>query len=274
MTSLDWFPYDTAWWRELSRALSVEEEGALHRVCRVSWDEKIPGTIADTPAALENILGARARKLAPLIQSHFTRSPEHPGLLRCAWLADLHAQQLAKYLSRAHAGREGAIATNRARASGNADGNADGNGAKKRTRKRGNADSAATGNAASNAEATPSALPAQREEGASHRAPSGPGVRSTPPDGQRAALEGALSPGAEGEMTGVPLAATSPLHDSAVLVLWAAEHPDELAACEAKADQATAGWPDKPSTKRWREQLLNSELAAAYRRAQEATAVA
>lgn len=110
MTQLAWYPHTPAEWRRLAGALSFEEAGALQFACDVAWDDPIPCTLADTPAAWERLLGARWKKLVAVVRQHFTPCDEHPGRLRCAWLFDRYQTQLAKYEKRAVAGHTGGVA--------------------------------------------------------------------------------------------------------------------------------------------------------------------
>ncbi|MDB4906385.1 MAG: hypothetical protein JWO05_1169 [Gemmatimonadetes bacterium] len=106
MTSLPWFPYDVDEWELRTRALSMEEEGALMRLCRLAWADAEPCTILDSPHAMERALGAKWKRLLPFVRSHFVPCGL-TGRLRCDWLLALYDRQLAKHESYQLRGAQG-----------------------------------------------------------------------------------------------------------------------------------------------------------------------
>jgi uncharacterized protein YdaU (DUF1376 family) len=130
MAELSWFPVDCDEWTQRTRGMSAEAVGALFLLVLYSWRDPEPCTVEHTPDALSRALGARWRKLLPLVADHF---PLIDGRLRCAWLAELHTAQSAKHAKRVVAGSEGGKAKakrqqtaqqNPSNATSNASGNA------------------------------------------------------------------------------------------------------------------------------------------------------
>lgn len=100
MSVLVWFPYDVEQWEKRTADLTLEEEGALTRLCRMAWAEEIPCTLPESATRLERILGARWQRLRHVLAANFTPDSAHPGRLVCTWLLALYDEQHGKYSKR------------------------------------------------------------------------------------------------------------------------------------------------------------------------------
>lgn len=103
MSRLSWLPLNTNEWINRTAFLSMAEAGALLVCVLASWNASVrgeePGTLPASPDALARLLGADAATVMPLVRQHWTEDPDRPGRLRCAWLAELYAEQLRKHES-------------------------------------------------------------------------------------------------------------------------------------------------------------------------------
>lgn len=97
---LPWFPYDVDDWEEMTKVLTLEEEGALVRLIRAAWRDPVPCTLYDSPVFFERLLGRRWKHFRPLIDEHFHPDPDIPGRIRCQWLTVLYTDQAHRYRKR------------------------------------------------------------------------------------------------------------------------------------------------------------------------------
>lgn len=273
MTQLSWFPFDTEEWAHLVRDLSIEEEGALTRAVRTAWSAReAPATLADRPAAWDNLLGPRRRALEPVIRDFFVAHPDHPGRLHWPWLTSRYATQLERYESASRRGRMGGRprkAEHEQESSAKSSGKSSGN-------------SRATGRAISKAQAGQR----QKLDGGVPPVLTDLGGTSPAPEALRAAPEGAQRPadrrtaspseisgvlagfGAVREALGVPPGVAKPL--PSVLKDWAAQNPEIIELCEADVDAELerAGHDVlDPLVRKTRDRRVAAAIEEAYRRA-------
>jgi len=108
---LAWFPLDADQWISRTALLSLEATGALLVCVLCSWNAAVrgdePGTLPASEPALARLLGPTWRKVLGTVREHFTEDPDTPGRLRCAWVADLYAAQLARHTSAVERGKKG-----------------------------------------------------------------------------------------------------------------------------------------------------------------------
>jgi hypothetical protein len=106
-------------WINRTAFLSLAETGALLVCVLASWNAAArgdaPGTLPSSPDALSRLLGADAAAVLPIIRQHWTEDPDRPGRLRCAWLAELYAEQLRKHESIVERAKKGGWQKGRAR---------------------------------------------------------------------------------------------------------------------------------------------------------------
>lgn len=98
---LAWFPLHALQWVGRLAHLTSAERGALVSVVLDSWNASLrgaePGTFPDDPLAFERVIGKTWRRELRGVRQHFVPDPETPNQLRCAWVVEMHREQLSRH---------------------------------------------------------------------------------------------------------------------------------------------------------------------------------
>lgn len=238
MKTLQWFPLDADEWINRTALLSLEEAGALLVCVLASWNSSVrgdePGTLPASPDALARLLGPRAAEVMPVVLQHWIADADNPRILRCAWLAALYADQLAKHESLVTRAKKGGWKKGRARKP-----------------------APAPAPVAPNTSAIPEVFVKQTERdpvGGSFGAPTTGGVAAAAGRGGTTAAsppESAIPPDP------IPITA-------AEVAVWAEQSPDARReverAVEAKLDDENRGWRDRAFGPGLRNRLVEAGL--------------